>query len=42
MSCEQTLLFLDEIRNRLKTIVLDSEEYCSTIVDAAAEGIVGG
>jgi len=42
MSCEQALLFLDEIRDRLKTIVLDSEEYRSTIVDAAAEGVVGG
>jgi predicted nucleic acid-binding protein len=42
MSCEQTLLFLDELRARLKTIVLDGEEYCSTIADAAAEGVVGG
>jgi predicted nucleic acid-binding protein len=42
MSCEQTLLFLDEIRNRLKTVVLDSDEYCSAIGDAAAEGVVGG
>lgn len=42
MSCEQTLLFLDEIRNRLKTIVLDGEEYYSATADAAAEGIVGG
>jgi predicted nucleic acid-binding protein len=42
MSCEQTLLFLDDIKDRLKTIVLDSEEYRSTIEDAAAEGVVGG
>lgn len=42
MSCEQTLLFLDDISDRLKTIVLDSEEYRSTIADAAAEGVVGG
>jgi predicted nucleic acid-binding protein len=42
MSCEQTLLFLDEIRDRLKTVVLDSEEYCSAIQDVAAEGIGGG
>jgi len=42
MSCEQTLVFLDEIRNRLKTVVLDGEEYGSTIADAAAEGVLGG
>jgi predicted nucleic acid-binding protein len=42
MSCEQALLFIDEIKDRLRTIVLDSEEYCSTIADAAAEGLVGG
>lgn len=42
MSSEQSLLFLDEIRDRLKTIVLDSEEYSAAIADAAAEGLVGG
>jgi predicted nucleic acid-binding protein len=42
VSCEQTLLFLDDMRDRLKTIVLDSDEYCSTIEDAVAEGVVGG
>jgi predicted nucleic acid-binding protein len=42
MSCEQALLFLDEINDRLRTVVLDSEEYCSAIADAAAEGLVGG
>ena len=42
MTCEQTLLFLDEIRDRLETVVLDSEEYGSAIEDVAAEGIVGG
>ncbi|HWY54618.1 MAG TPA: PIN domain-containing protein [Terriglobales bacterium] len=42
MSCEQTLVFLDEIRNRLKTVVLDGEEYCSAIADTAAEGVLGG
>ena len=42
MSCEQTLVFLDEIRNRLKTVVLDGEEYGSAIADAAAEGVLGG
>jgi predicted nucleic acid-binding protein len=42
MSGEQTLLFLDEMRDRLRTVVLDSEEYCSAIASAAAEGVVGG
>jgi predicted nucleic acid-binding protein len=42
MSSEQALLFLDEIRDRFRTIVLDSEEYLSAIQDAAAEGVVGG
>ena len=42
MSCEQTLLFLDEIRDRLKMVVLDSEEYYSVIRDVAGEGIAGG
>jgi predicted nucleic acid-binding protein len=42
MSCEQTLLYIDEVGNRLKTIALDCEEYYSVISDAAAEGIVGG
>ena len=42
MSCEQALLFLDEINDRLRTVVLDSEEYCSAIADAAAEGLVRG
>jgi predicted nucleic acid-binding protein len=39
LSCEQSLLFLDEMRDRLKTIVLDAEEYSST--DAAAEWLLG-
>jgi predicted nucleic acid-binding protein len=42
LSCEQSLPFLDEMRDRLKTIVLDAEEYSSTIADAAAEGLLGG
>jgi predicted nucleic acid-binding protein len=42
MSGEQSLLFLDEMRDRLRTVVLDSEEYCSAIANAAAEGVVGG
>jgi hypothetical protein len=42
MSCEQTLLYLDEVRKRLKTITLNDEEHYSVITDAAAGGIVGG
>jgi len=42
MSCEQSLLFLDEIRDRLKTIVLEGDEYSSAIADAAAQGVAGG
>jgi predicted nucleic acid-binding protein len=42
MSCEQALLFLDEIKGRLNTVALDGEEYYSAIADAAAEGILGG
>lgn len=42
MTCEQALLFVDDIRERLTTIALDDHEYWSAITDAAAEGIVGG
>jgi predicted nucleic acid-binding protein len=42
MSCEQTLLFLDQIRDRLETVVLNGEEYRSAIEDVAAKGIAGG
>ena len=42
MSCEQSLLFLDEIKDRLRTVTLDGDEYSAAIADAAAEGIVGG
>jgi predicted nucleic acid-binding protein len=42
MTCEQALLFVDSIRERLTTIALDDVEYWSAITDAAAEGVVGG
>jgi predicted nucleic acid-binding protein len=42
MECDQALLLLDDIRDRLTSVALDPEEYCSTIADAAALGIVGG
>jgi len=42
MTCEQAVIFLSEMRDRLKTIALDGDEYSSIIVDAAADGIGGG
>jgi predicted nucleic acid-binding protein len=42
MSGDQTLFFLDQIKDRLKTIILDNEEYYSAVAEAAAEGVVGG
>ena len=42
MSCEQALLFVEDIRERLTTIALDQDEYFPAIADAAAEGIAGG
>jgi predicted nucleic acid-binding protein len=42
MSCEQALLFLDDITDRFTTVALNGQEYCSAIADAAAEGVVGG
>ena len=42
MLSDQVLLLLDDIRDRFTLVGLDPEEYCSTIADAAAEGIIGG
>jgi predicted nucleic acid-binding protein len=42
LSTDQVLLIIDDIRERLTVIALDSEEYFSAIADAAAEGILGG
>jgi predicted nucleic acid-binding protein len=42
MSGDQTLFFLDQIKDRLKTIILDNEEYYSAVAEAAPEGVVGG
>src|SRR5713101_6334425 len=42
MSCEQALLFVEDIRERLTTVTLDDNEYFSAITDAAAEGVAGG
>jgi len=41
-SPDQALLLLDDIQHHFTAVALDPEEYCSTIADAAAEGIVGG
>ena len=42
MSCDQALLFIDDIRERFTTIALDEAEYWSAITAAAAEGVIGG
>jgi predicted nucleic acid-binding protein len=42
LSGEQTLLFLEDIEERLTVVALDSREYFSTIRESAAAGIVGG
>lgn len=42
MTCEQALLFLEDIRQRFTTVVLDEDEYWTAIKEAAAEQIVGG
>ncbi len=42
MAGDQALLFLEELRERLKIIALEAQAYYSTIASAAAENIVGG
>ena len=42
MSNEQTLLVLDNIRERLTPIALTEQDYHSLISEAAAEGVMGG
>lgn len=42
MQCDQALILLDDIRDRLNLVALEPEEYCSAIADAAAAEIVGG
>ena len=41
ISCDQALLFVDDLREQFATIALAETEYYSAITDAAAEGIVG-
>ena len=42
MGTDQVLLFLDDMRERLKIIHLTEDDYYSTISAAASEGILGG
>lgn len=42
LSGEQVLLFLENIRERLRLIALTGDEYHATIKEAAATGVVGG
>ena len=42
VSCEQAMLFLAEIRQRLTLVALDEEEYYATIKQASALGVMGG
>jgi predicted nucleic acid-binding protein len=42
MSCEQVMLILGDIRERLRIIALDDEEYYAAIDEAAKAGLVGG
>jgi predicted nucleic acid-binding protein len=42
VSCEQAMLFLAEIRQRLALVALDEEEYYATIEQASALGVMGG
>ena len=42
VSCEQAMLFLAEIRQRLTLVALDEEEYYTTIEQASALGVMGG
>jgi len=41
-SCEQAMLFLAEIRQRLTLVALDGDEYYATIERASALGVMGG
>ena len=42
VSCEQAMLFLAEIRQRLTLVALDEDEYYATIEEASALGVMGG
>ena len=42
VSCEQAMLFVGNIRERLKVIALDGDEYADMLEKAADARIVGG
>ena len=42
MTCQQALLFVDDIRKRLTIVALDEDEYWLAITESVAEGIIGG
>ena len=42
ISCEQAMLFIGDIRDRLTIIALDADEYVSMLHASAAAGLVGG
>ena len=42
VSCEQAMLFVGSIRERLKVIALDGDEYADMLEKAAEARIVGG
>ncbi|MGH9470715.1 MAG: PIN domain-containing protein [Terriglobia bacterium] len=42
LSGDQVLLFLENLRERLTLVALDSEEYFALVKNAAALGIAGG
>jgi predicted nucleic acid-binding protein len=42
ISCEQTMLFIGDIREHLTIIALDGNEYFETLRKAADSGLVGG
>lgn len=42
VGCEQTMLFLEEIRQHLTIVAIGEEEYYAAIQQASALGVVGG
>lgn len=42
MSCDQALLFIQEVRNLLTVVTLEEEDYISTLSKAAALNMPGG
>jgi hypothetical protein len=41
VSCEQAMLFLQEIRQRVTMVALDEDEYHETIEQASALAVTG-